>query len=137
LREGDIMMTVRLAKEIVVRVPNHIGVLAQISKLIADKGYNLEALSGSREGMAAVIRMVTEDNLRVSDALREKGFYPVEEDVIAVELPHKPGMLRRVAEDLARADVDIEHMYATAVGDRSLIVFSSSNNERALVALRS
>jgi len=131
------MLTARIAKEIVVRVPNRIGTLAQISKLVADKGFDLSAVCAFVEGKDAVIRLITEDNLRVSDALVENGFSLAEKEVVVVEVPHRPGMLRRVTEDMARADVDLVHMYATAVGDRSLLVFSSSNNERALVALRS
>lgn len=130
------MMNAHIAKEIVVRVPNQIGILAQLSKLIADKGIDLDGLSGSVEGNDAVIRLLTGDNLRVGDALRQRGYDPVEQEVVAVDVPHKPGMLRRVTEDLARADVDLQSIYATAVGDRSLIVLRTSNNESALLALR-
>ena len=130
------MMNAHMAKEIVVRVPNQIGILAQVSKLISDKGIDLHGLTGSVDGNDAVIRLITEDNLRVGDALRHKGFDPIEQEVVAVDVPHKPGMLRRVTEDLARADVDLQFIYATAVGDRSLIVLRTSNNESALVALQ-
>jgi hypothetical protein len=130
------MMNARLAKEIVVRVPNRIGKLAQISKLVADMGYDLGAVCAFVEGNDAVIRLITEDNLRVVDALNAHGYRTHEREVVSVEIPHKPGMLRRITEDLARADVDLVHMYATAIGDRSLVVFTSTNNERALVAMR-
>ena len=36
------MLKVKLGKEVVVRVRNEIGLLAQISKLVAEKGINIQ-----------------------------------------------------------------------------------------------
>ncbi|MDD5596198.1 MAG: ACT domain-containing protein, partial [Candidatus Omnitrophica bacterium] len=59
-----------LAKEIVVTVVNKIGILADISKLVADHGINIEAVAGyADKDNNAKIMLVTDDNLRVTDAL--------------------------------------------------------------------
>jgi hypothetical protein len=131
------MLRARTAKEVVVRVRNDIGVLATLTKLLAEKGINLLAANGWVEGADAVVRLLTDDTLRAVDALRAKSFHPREVDVVMVETPHKPGMLRHVTERLATAGIDLHHLYASATPDqeRCLIVFGSANNDRAIVVL--
>ncbi len=131
------MLKARIAKEVVVKVANQIGVLAQLTRLVADKGINILAASGWVEGSDAVVHLVTEDNLRVVDVLRAKNYKPREMDVVLTEVPHKAGMLRHITEKLAKDEVDIHHLYASAAPDEKacLIVFSSANNDRAVVLL--
>jgi hypothetical protein len=131
------MFTARQAKEIVVEVRNDVGVLHEMVRIIADRGVNILAVHGSCEDQLAVIRLVTEDNLRAVDALLAKNYQPQERSVIQVDMPHKPGMLRAMTEKLAREDIDINHLYASAgmSDSRCTLVMSTSDNERAIVAL--
>ena len=80
---------------------------------------------------------MTDDSVRVMDALRARRYEMREGDVLVTEAPHKPGMLRRVTEKLAHVDIDIYHLYATATAaqQQSLVVFGTSNNDRAMVLL--
>ena len=129
------MTKAKLAKELVLRVHNDIGLLAQVARLIADKGINILAVSAWVEGENAVIRLVTDDNLRTSDALRAERFHPREGDVVVMETDHKPGLLRKITERLAREGVDLHHLYATA-SDNALtctVVFATAHNDRALL----
>lgn len=131
------MLRARIAKEVVVRVRNDIGVLATLTKLLAEKGINLLGANGWVEGADAVVRLLPDDALRAMDVLRAKSFHPREVDAVIVETPHKPGMLRHVTERLATAGIDLHHLYASASSDqdRCLIVFASANNDRAVVLL--
>ena len=54
-----------------------------------------------------------------------------------MELPNRPGFLRKIAEALARQGVDIHYLYATAAEDTagSLVILSCSNNGKALLML--
>jgi hypothetical protein len=60
-----------------------------------------------------------------------------EVDVVITEIPHKPGMLRRITEQPVRDEIDIHHLYATAgaAQDQCLVVFATANNDRAIVRL--
>jgi len=131
------MLNARIGKEVVVRVRNEIGVVAQLTRLIADKGINIVAVNGWVEGPDAVIRLVTGDNLRVMDALREKHYNPHEKDVVLLEAGHKPGKLRHITETLAKEGIDLLHLYASATEDtgKCLVVFECTNNDRAVVLL--
>lgn len=131
------MTNAKLGKEIVIEVTNEIGILNRICKLVAEKGVNVVAVHGSVHGEAAIIRLVTTDNLRVGDALRAQKYAPHEEDCVLVTLPNKPGILRNITQTLGEEQIDLHHIYATATGDdgTSLVAFSSSNNDRSLVLL--
>lgn len=131
------MLNARIGKEVVVRVRNEIGVVAQLARLIADKGINILAVNGWVEGQDAVIRLVTSDNLRVVDALREKHYNPREKEVVLLVAAHKPGKLRHITEMLAKEGIDLLHLYASAQEeeDNCLIVFECANNDRAVVLL--
>ena len=76
------MLKARLGKEVVLRVENEVGVLDQIARTVAEKGVDIQAVSAWVEGSIAVVRLVTEDNRRVADALRSKNYDPREADVV-------------------------------------------------------
>jgi len=131
------MLKVRPGKEVVIRMPNAIGTVNEIARIVADKGVNVLAVSAWVEGAQAVIRLVTDDTVRVLGALRAQKYDAREADVLVMEPSHKPGMLHRVTETLARAETDIHHLYATGSTSqaRCLLVFATANNDRAMVLL--
>ena len=132
------MLHSRLGKELVVRSTNDIELLWEMSKRIAEKGVNILAVSGAASGTDCTLRLVTDDNLRAKDVLVGARYAPHEEGVVVVELPHKPGMLKRIVETLAKEGIEIHHLFATAVeeSEKSLLVFHSSNDAHALVTLK-
>ena len=129
------MIKARMAKEAIVRMNNRIGVLAQVTKSLADMGINIEAVITTVEGTDAVIRMVTGDHQRTVDALREQRLEVQEAKVVVAELEHRPGLLREITDKLARQHIDLSYLYATAAGDKCLVVLSSTNNDWAVKVL--
>jgi len=130
---------VNLAKEIVVTVGNKIGVLADISKILADHGINIEAVAGYADNAEAKIMLVTDDNLRSVDALNKKNYKSiVEKEIIVIELENKAGALKNITSKLASEGIDIKYIYGTAcsAGCPAKIILSTSDNEKALVAFK-
>jgi hypothetical protein len=131
------MLKARLGKEVVLTVENEVGVLDQIARTVAEKGVDILAASAWVEDARAIVHVVTDDNLRVREALRSKNYDARESNVVLTEVRHKPGMLRHVTERLAKGSVDIHHIYATTVSDQgeALVVLATASNERAVVLL--
>lgn len=128
-----------LAKVIIVTVVNKIGVLADMSKVVAEHGINISAVTGYAENKNAKIMLVSEDNLRVIDALKKNGYKSLaEEEIIMLELEDKPGALKNVTAKLASLGIDIKYLYGTTCpgGCPPRLVLSTSDNEKALVAFR-
>jgi hypothetical protein len=127
-----------MAKEAIVRTNNRPGALARVTKSIAGKGINIEAVIATVDGADAVIRLVTSDHQRTINTLREQQLEVQETKVVVVEALHRPGLLQHITEKLARENMDLFYLYATAAeADKCLIVLSSSNNEWAVMLLNS
>ena len=133
-----IMMGARHCKEVSLRVLNDIGIMAQLTKIVAQKGVNIRAAAAwVEDDRTGVIRLVTDDNLRAVDALREHSYSPEEVTSIEVECTHSPGMLSSVCERIGQGGINIKYLYASAhVSDEAaLIILSTDDNDRALVLL--
>lgn len=132
--------SVVLGKEIVVSVVNEIGVLAELSRVLADHGVNIDAVAGYAEkDNTAKIMIVTDDGLRASDALRKAGYKSLKEnEVVIVELENKPGALKQITKNLASEGIDIKQVYGTTCksGCPARIILSTNNNQKALLAFK-
>ena len=129
----------QLGKQIVVTVANKIGILADMSKMVADHGINIEAVVGYAANNEAKVMLVTADNLRVTDALKKAGYNAIkEEEVLIVELENTAGALKNITAELVAQGIDIKQVYGTAcvAGCPAKIILSTSNNDKALVALK-
>lgn len=131
------MLKARQGKEVVLRMADKIGALAEFSKIVAERGVNILAMSAWVEDAESVIRLVTDDMLRTVDVLRDNGFDPQERDVVLVDAAHKPGILRHLTDVLSKENIDLSHLFASATIDQDvcLVVLNSSDNERAIVLL--
>jgi hypothetical protein len=130
---------VALGEEIIIATKNKIGLLADISKMLADNGINIEASVGYEEGNTAKLMLVTSANLTIIAALKEKGYKSVKEtEVVIVELENKPGALKVLTTELATNKIDIEHSYVTtcSCGCSSRMVLKTNDNETAMVLLK-
>ena len=132
------MITAKQCKEVSIRVLNDIGILAQLTKIVADKGVNIRAAAAWVENEnKGVVRLVTDDNLRAMDALRAHNYAPQEIDSIEILAHHSPGMLSSLSAKIGSGGINVHYLYASAPvsSESCLIVLSTSNNERALVLL--
>ena len=128
----------RMAKDATVRINNQPGALARVTKSVADKGINIEAVIATVDGADAVIHLVTSDHQRTINTLREQQLEVQETKVVVVEALHRPGLLQHITEKLARENMDLFYLYATAAeADKCLVVLSSTNNEWAVMVLNS
>ncbi|HXV27801.1 MAG TPA: ACT domain-containing protein [bacterium] len=129
---------VKAGKEIVVTSKNKVGTLSAVSKALADRGINIVALSAQAAGGVALMNLVVDDHLRAGDALRKKGFQVQENDVVLVHVEDKPGVLRQLTQTLAAKKIDLMNIYGSTTTTYApcLLVLSSSNNQKAIVALR-
>jgi hypothetical protein len=129
----------QLGKQIVVTVANKIGILAEMSKLVADHGINIEAVAGYAANDEAKVMLVTADNLRVADALKKAGYNAIkEEEVVIIELENKAGALKNITSVMASQGIDIKQVYGTTCAKDcpAKIILSTSNNDKAVVAFK-
>ena len=96
---------------IIVMAKNEVGVIADISRVLADNGLNIESISTEALGDKGVITLTTDgydDALRV---LTDAGFKTVTDDSLILRLRDQPGALARVAERFKDAGVNIQSLH--------------------------
>ena len=130
--------SVKAGREIVVTSKNKVGLLANVAKALADRGINIVAVSAQSAGGVALMNFVVDEHLRAMDLLRKKDFPVHENSVVLVEVEDRPGVLKQITEKLAAKKIDLMNLYAstTATYGPCLLVLSSSDNQKAIVALK-
>ena len=131
------MLNVAQGKEIILHVKNDMDVLGEMVRFVAERGVNVLAVRSDVEQDICTLRLITDDNLRTCDILQEHAYSPVEESVVVLDAPHKPGMLKKLCSRLGEEGIDILSLYATASDKDShcLMVLRTTNDARAIVAL--
>ncbi|MDD4908168.1 MAG: ACT domain-containing protein [Candidatus Omnitrophica bacterium] len=125
-------------KQILITMPNKVGLLSNITTVIMSLGINIEGVSASASGEQAQIMIVTEDNRTAIEALRTKGYVVKEDDVVMMELEDDPGTLEDACSRLAAENIDIKYIYGTSCpsGCPAQLVINTSNNTKAMSILK-
>jgi hypothetical protein len=124
-------------KQISVFLENKRGRLAEVTAILQSEGINIRALALADTADFGVLRIIVSDADACIRALRERGFIAQATQVIAVEIPDRPGGLNAVLALLDKAAINIEYMYAFVERMRSnaVVIFKIDDPARATAAL--
>ena len=117
---------------------NRPGALARVCEALANAGINIQALATSDTVDHTVVRMVVSNPTKALMLLGEAGMLALETEVLTIETASEPGVLARIAERLAEADVNIEYTYlaGSRESQKGLIVLRPSDVEKAMRVLQ-
>ena len=124
-----------MERQISVMLKNSPGQLAAVGDALTDASVNIIALSVVDASDHAVMRLVTSDWAATRTALEGMGQDTLVTKVLAIELPHKKGALAEAAAKLAAAGINIDYIYGSATGRKSILVARVSNLKAAQKAL--
>jgi hypothetical protein len=96
---------------IIVMAKNEIGVIADISRVLADNGINIETISTEAIDDKGTITLTADDYDGALRALTDAGFKTVTDDSLLVSLKDEPGALAKVAEKLKQGGVNIQSLH--------------------------
>lgn len=99
-------------KQIAIFLENNPGRLADISHALASSSINIRALSLADTADFGILRLVVNDTDKAIVVLREQGFTVGTTDVLAIEVPDKPGGLDSILQVVKKAGLNVEYMYA-------------------------
>ncbi len=124
-------MSVR--KQLTVAWQNRPGELANVCRVLADVGVNIEALATAEAGEYGAVRLVVDDVEAARKVFHDAAVAHTTIDVLVIAFPNRPGSLSEVAGRLAAERINIEYFYsAVAPGiDRAYGVFKVSDPQRA------
>ena len=117
--------------QISVFLENRTGSLSEITRVLADSGINLRALSIGETADYGVLRIIADDTEKATEILLEKGCILSKTPVFVVAVPDEPAGLAKVLEILAEKNVAIDYMYSlfTHQDGNAYIVFRLTDEE--------
>ena len=130
------MFKIMKLKQLAFVVPNRVGRLSELTTFLANGKINIEALCAYGRGPEGVFMIVTDNNAKAKKILTQMGAEVKTEEVIAVELPNRPGQLQKVARKVSEADVDIQYVYVSPAKGRMTVVFKTADDKKILRALK-
>ena len=124
-------------RQVSVFLENKVGRVMEITEVLGENKINLRALSLADTSDFGILRMIVDNVDRAIMSLKDKGFIVKETEVVAVEVPDKPGGLAQVLEILCIANINVEYMYAffEQPKDKALLIFRFENSEKAIEVL--
>ena len=124
-------------EQISVFLENKAGRLAEVTRILADSGINIRALSLADTSDFGILRLIVNDNAKANEVLKQQGFTVGKTDVVAVEVADRPGGLHNILQVLFKSGINVEYMYAFVQqsGNNAVIIFRFDNIEDAIRVL--
>jgi hypothetical protein len=120
-------------KQISVFLENRQGRLYDVCSLLGSNDINIRALTIAETESFGVLRIVVDQSDAAIKLLRDNRFVANFTDVIAIEVPDKPGGLASILKVLAENEVNIEYMYGFVekFSDKALLVMRFEDTDFA------
>ena len=119
-------------------IENKPGHMIVPCRQLADAGINVVTLSLADTGQFGILRLIVDDVERAKSILKREGLTVGETDVVAVEVPDRPGGLAHLLQVFKDENVNVEYMYAfvKAPSQSAVMIFRFDDPHRALQALQ-
>jgi hypothetical protein len=132
-------MNNKLISQISIFIENESGKLFEISDILGKNSINIRALSLADTSDFGILRLILDDPMKGYEVLKQNEFTVGRTDVVAVEVPDRPGGLATVLKVLMDHSINIEYMYAFVErsGECAVMIFRFDETERAIKALQS
>lgn len=121
------------AEQISIFLENTPGRLVEVTRIFEAGRINIRALSLADTSDFGILRLIVSDSEKAKQLLKQNGFTVRITEVVAVEVEDKPGGLHRILEELAKARVNVEYMYAFVrqSGQNAIMIFRFDDAARA------
>ncbi|MDD2310196.1 MAG: ACT domain-containing protein [Desulfuromonadaceae bacterium] len=124
-------------EQISIFIENKSGRLAEITRILGEAEINIRALSLADTSDFGILRLIVNDGAKATTVLKEAGFTVSKTEVVAVEVPDRPGGLSAILQTLDRETINVEYMYAFVerCGGNAVIIFRFDETDKAIAAL--
>jgi hypothetical protein len=98
-------------RSITVVSDDKVGLLAEISYVLAKSDINIESMDFDVVGKKAIVSLAVNDGKKAKDALLTKGYNVAEDNCVVIKLTDKPGEFNKVANLLAHEGIHIDKVH--------------------------
>ena len=117
---------------------NKPGQLMEPCRLLARAGVNIRTLALADTQEFGILRLIVSDWQKAAEILRNAGYVLNLTEVLAVEVPDRPGGLVHLLETIENSGANIEYMYAFTSGrqDKAVLIFRFERPDEAIELLQ-
>ncbi|MCL2304471.1 MAG: ACT domain-containing protein [Planctomycetaceae bacterium] len=125
-------------KQISLFLENKPGRVAGACRILADAGINIETMSLADTEQFGILRLIVQDWKKAVQVFEQHGIVVKLTDVIALQVPNKPGGLADLLGLLDQAQLNIEYTYTIFCGkqETSTLIFRFNDSETAIQTLQ-
>lgn len=126
-----------MVEQVSVFLENTAGRLAELTRVLGDAGVNMRALMVADTSEFGVVRIICDTPRRAVQVLDDAGFGASITEVLAVEVPDRPGGLANVLEAFQAEGINVEYAYCFVepAGNAAIDILRVDEPERARQAL--
>ena len=126
------------AEQISVFLENKAGRLCEVTGILAEAEVNIRALALADTSDFGVLRLIVDDTDKATETLKKAGFTVGKTNVLAVEVPDRPGGLYHILNLLQSSNINVEYMYAFVQqsGSNAVMIFRFDNTVEALTVIQ-
>jgi hypothetical protein len=119
-------------KSLTVVSEDKVGLLADISFILAKSNINIEAIDFDVVGKKALVTLTVADSDLAKNALNSSGYKVTDDNCLMIKLSDKPGEFNKVASMLSHEGINIEKVHLiTKEGKRTILSISVDKPESA------
>src|SRR5512133_1303085 len=96
-------------EQISIFIENKSGRLAEVSRILGEDNINIRALSLADTSDFGILRLIVNDCEKAKAVLKDKGFTVSKTEVVAVEVPDRPGGLSSILQTLDAVQINVEY----------------------------
>lgn len=124
-------------KQLSVFLENKPGRLGHPCKVLADAGINILTLCLADTEQFGILRVIVKEWEKARSALEKAGCVVNVSDVLAIEIPDKPGGLEGILSRLEPNAINIDYMYAFTLkrGGNAVMIARIEDTDRAVECL--
>ena len=117
---------------------NKPGQLTEPCRLLAQAGINIRTLNLADTEEFGILRLIVSDWQTGARLLEEAGYVVNVTEVVAVEVPDRPGGLAELLAVFDKTEINIEYMYAFTFGrgDTAVMIFRFDKPDAAIERLQ-
>lgn len=125
-------------QQVSVFLENESGRLSEPCRALADAGINILTLALADTQQFGILRLIVRDWKRAAEVLEQAGCVVNVTEVIATEVPDRPGGLADLLNVFENAEINIEYMYAFTYrsDDRAVMIFRFEDTDAAISAMQ-
>jgi hypothetical protein len=125
-------------QQISVFAENRPGRIAAPARLLAQEGIDIRSLYLADTAQYGILRLIVSEWERAAALLEAHGLVAKVTEVLAVEVPNRPGGLADVLGALDGTGINIEYMYAFPClrGDAAILIFRFADVDAAITRLQ-